>query len=49
MRFSKTLLASTALAMSAGAVAAEDMADSMTLVSWGGAYQKSQVKAYTEP
>ncbi|MBZ0124569.1 MAG: extracellular solute-binding protein [Roseovarius sp.] len=25
------------------------MADSMTLVSWGGAYQKSQVNAYTEP
>ena len=25
------------------------MADSMTLVSWGGAYQKSQVNAYSEP
>jgi putative spermidine/putrescine transport system substrate-binding protein len=25
------------------------MADSMTLVSWGGAYQESQVNAYAEP
>lgn len=49
MRLMKTLLASSALAVSAGAVAAADMADSMTLVSWGGAYQKSQVKAYAEP
>jgi len=49
MRLMKTLLASSALAVSAGAVAAADMADSMTLVSWGGAYQKSQVNAYAEP
>jgi len=27
----------------------EDCADSMTVVSWGGAYQLSQQKAYTEP
>jgi putative spermidine/putrescine transport system substrate-binding protein len=25
------------------------MADSMTIVSWGGAYQKSQINAYSEP
>ncbi|WP_245307929.1 extracellular solute-binding protein [Hoeflea sp. IMCC20628] len=25
------------------------MADTMTLVSWGGAYQKSQIAAYSEP
>ncbi|MEM5470196.1 extracellular solute-binding protein [Hoeflea sp. AS60] len=25
------------------------MADSMTIVSWGGAYQKSQINAYAEP
>ena len=37
MKLTKTLLASTALTVSAGAVAAQDMADSMTLVSWGGA------------
>ena len=30
-------------------VQAEELADSMALVSWGGAYQISQVKAYTEP
>jgi putative spermidine/putrescine transport system substrate-binding protein len=29
--------------------AAPEMADSMTLVSWGGAYQASQVNAYAEP
>ncbi|MDX2483602.1 MAG: extracellular solute-binding protein [Pseudodonghicola sp.] len=28
---------------------AEDMANEMTLVSWGGAYQKSQVNAYAVP
>jgi putative spermidine/putrescine transport system substrate-binding protein len=27
----------------------DDCADSMTVVSWGGAYQNSQQKAYTEP
>ena len=27
----------------------ENCADSMTVVSWGGAYQNSQQKAYTEP
>jgi putative spermidine/putrescine transport system substrate-binding protein len=31
------------------AYADSDMADSMTLVSWGGAYQLSQVRAYVEP
>jgi putative spermidine/putrescine transport system substrate-binding protein len=58
MRLAKTLLASTALTVAAGAVAAQDMespvagepmADSMTLVSWGGAYQASQQNAYVEP
>ncbi len=27
----------------------ENCADAMTLVSWGGAYQNSQIKAYAEP
>jgi putative spermidine/putrescine transport system substrate-binding protein len=47
----KTLLATSALtAAAAGAYAASHgMADSMTLVSWGGAYQSSQQKAYVEP
>ncbi len=49
MKLTKTLLASTALTVSAGAVAAHDMADSMTLVSWGGAYQRSQDEAYVKP
>jgi len=45
MTFTKTLLASTALAFAAGSVSAEEM----TIVSWGGAYSKSQLKAYHEP
>ncbi|WP_353473065.1 extracellular solute-binding protein [Salipiger sp. H15] len=49
MKLTKTLLATTALSVAAGAVAAQDMANSMTIVSWGGAYQNSQVKAYSEP
>lgn len=49
MKLTKTLMASTALTVTAGAVLAQDMADSMTLVSWGGAYQNSQVNAYAEP
>ena len=50
MKLSKTLLASTAL-VAAGATAyaaGHGMADSMTLVSWGGAYQSSQQNAYVE-
>ncbi|TDL81284.1 extracellular solute-binding protein [Palleronia sediminis] len=30
-------------------VAGEPMADEITIVSWGGAYQDSQLKAYVEP
>ncbi len=30
-------------------VAGQPMADEMTVVSWGGAYQESQLKAYVEP
>jgi putative spermidine/putrescine transport system substrate-binding protein len=30
-------------------VADMEMADEMTIVSWGGAYQESQLKAYVEP
>ena len=40
------VLAGTAAVASAQA---EEMADSMTLVSWGGAYQLSQIKAYSDP
>ena len=49
MKLTKTLMASTALTVTAGAVLAQEMADSMTLVSWGGAYQASQVNAYADP
>lgn len=47
----KTIMLSTgAIAVAASAYAAgHGMADSMTLVSWGGAYQSSQTNAYTEP
>ncbi|CUH85079.1 extracellular solute-binding protein [Thalassovita mediterranea] len=45
MKLTKIFMASTALAFAAGAVAAEEM----TIVSWGGAYSKSQMKAYHEP
>ncbi|RBO54124.1 ABC transporter substrate-binding protein [Rhodovulum sp. BSW8] len=50
------LLSATALAaLPAGFALAEDLppcegcADSLTVVSWGGAYQTSQQKAYSEP
>ncbi|WP_204112732.1 extracellular solute-binding protein [Shimia biformata] len=36
-------------ALVAPAAFAADMADELTLVSWGGAYQASQQKAYVEP
>ncbi len=50
MKLTTTLLTSTALTVAAGVAAhAQDMANDMTLVSWGGAYQASQQKAYAEP
>jgi putative spermidine/putrescine transport system substrate-binding protein len=52
----RVFLGATALAALpvAGAVAqdlppCENCADAMTIVSWGGAYQTSQLKAYVEP
>ncbi|MBL4813534.1 MAG: extracellular solute-binding protein [Rhodobacteraceae bacterium] len=44
-----TILAGTALGGMAFADAHAEMADSLTLVSWGGAYQSSQVNAYATP
>ena len=41
------LVATTALC--APMAFAADMADEMTIVSWGGAYSNSQIKAYNEP
>ncbi|MDX1743583.1 MAG: ABC transporter substrate-binding protein, partial [Ruegeria sp.] len=37
---------STLLASAVAAIAGSAMAEEMTLVSWGGAYQASQTKAY---
>lgn len=45
MKLKQTLAATTALTMLAGMAVADDM----TIVSWGGAYSKSQLKAYHEP
>ena len=50
MKLTKTLMATTALTLGGMSAHAEaHMAESMTIVSWGGAYQNSQVKAYMEP
>ncbi|HBS49543.1 MAG TPA: spermidine/putrescine ABC transporter substrate-binding protein [Rhodobacteraceae bacterium] len=49
MKFTKTLMATTALTVAAGTVGAQEMADEMTIVSWGGAYQQSQINAYADP
>ncbi len=50
MKLTTTLMATSALVITAGASFADGhMADELTLVSWGGAYQKSQQRAYSEP
>lgn len=52
MKLTKMMMTTTALTLAAGAAFAEShgsMAGEMTVVSWGGAYQNSQVKAYIEP
>ncbi len=50
MKLTTTLLATSALVFTAGtSFAGGHMADELTLVSWGGAYQKSQQRAYSEP
>ena len=45
MKLLKSILVASALSVAAGPV----LADEMTIVSWGGAYSKSQLKAYHEP
>lgn len=42
----RSTLAGTAITLVASAPV---LADSLTVVSWGGAYTRSQVKAYQEP
>ncbi|TNF61150.1 MAG: extracellular solute-binding protein [Rhodobacteraceae bacterium] len=50
MKRTKMLLASSALTVVAGiAIAETKMANDLTFVSWGGAYQASQINAYTDP
>ncbi len=52
MTLTKSLLVSSALSVAAVAANAEShggMSDKLTLVSWGGAYQSSQDKAYLQP
>lgn len=51
MKFTIFTLMCGAAALATTSLHAQDaeMADSMTIVSWGGAYQKSQINAYSEP
>ena len=50
MKLTKQILAVTALTLASGmAYAGSHMASDMTIVSWGGAYSKSQLRAYHEP
>ena len=48
MKFTKTVLVTVALSLPAG-LALAGSHEEMTIVSWGGAYSKSQLKAYHEP
>ena len=48
MKFTKTVLVAVALSLPAG-LALAGAHEEMTIVSWGGAYSKSQLKAYHEP
>ncbi|XDA98286.1 extracellular solute-binding protein [Sulfitobacter sp. LCG007] len=49
MKLATTMLATGALTLATGMAHSQDMANSMTIVSWGGAYQTSQQRAYTDP
>ncbi|MGL1921773.1 MAG: extracellular solute-binding protein [Hyphomicrobiales bacterium] len=49
MKLTKPLIGAIALGLVVGNAFAADMADELTIVSWGGAYSKSQLKAYHEP
>ncbi|MBN8292894.1 extracellular solute-binding protein [Rhodobacter sp. NTK016B] len=50
MKLKTTMMgAAGVLALTAGGAFAQDMANEMTIVSWGGAYQQSQINAYHEP
>ena len=50
MKSTKTILTGAALSLMAGSAFADGhMASEMTIVSWGGAYSKSQLNAYHNP
>ena len=50
MKLKLTVAITTSLSLLAGAsLAGSHMSSEMTIVSWGGAYSKSQLKAYHEP
>ncbi|MBF9030902.1 extracellular solute-binding protein [Rhodobacterales bacterium HKCCE3408] len=49
MKLKTAMLLTTATVLAAPGSMAQEMADSMTLVSWGGAYQASQIAAYSDP
>lgn len=50
MKLTKIMMATTALSAAASVAGADGhLADDMTIVSWGGAYQASQIGAYSEP
>ena len=49
MKLKTSLLASAAIALAGAANSESHMANEMTIVSWGGAYSKSQLNAYHEP
>ncbi|MCC9622713.1 extracellular solute-binding protein [Thalassospira sp. MA62] len=49
MQLIKTISATALLVAASGTAFAQDMASDMTIVSWGGAYQASQLHAYAEP
>jgi putative spermidine/putrescine transport system substrate-binding protein len=49
MKLKSLMLLTTGAALAAPGAFAQEMVDDMTLVSWGGAYQTSQIRAYAEP
>ncbi|AHD11219.1 extracellular solute-binding protein [Phaeobacter gallaeciensis] len=49
MKLTKLTALAATTALCAPMAIAADMANEMTIVSWGGAYQESQLKAYVEP
>ena len=51
MTLKSILLGTTGATLLSSAAVAQlvEMSDEMTLVSWGGAYQESQIRAYVEP